>query len=150
MAEPRPLLTIGAFARAAGVGVETVRYYQRRGVLPEPARPPGQVRRYGLQEVERLRFIKSAQKLGFTLDEVQVLIGLEDGTHCSQAQELAAHKLCDVRERLVALHRIEETLAQLVNSCRAHQGVIACPLIVSLGRSIAAEYESTARLPDKG
>ncbi len=132
MAEPCPTLTIGTFARAAGVGVEAVRYYQRRGLLPEPSRPAGQVRRYGSRDVERLRFIKSAQKLGFTLDEVQVLLRLEDGTHCAEAQELAAQKLGDVRERLAALHQIEGALAQLVSSCRVHEGNIACPLIVSL------------------
>ena len=69
--------TIGALAKAAGVGVETVRYYQRRGLLPEPARPPGEVRRYGEEDVKRLRFIRSAQAAGFTLNEIGELIALD-------------------------------------------------------------------------
>ena len=133
MAESSATLTIGAFAKAGGVGVEAIRYYQRRGLLPEPLRPPGQVRRYGPSDVQRVRFIKSAQRLGFNLDEVAVLLRLDDGTHCSQAQELATHKLDDVRTRIASLQRIEVALAQLVRSCQAHEGNIACPLIGALG-----------------
>src|SRR3954468_24758812 len=68
--------TIGGLAKAAGVGVETIRYYQRRGLLTEPARPPGEVRRYGEGDVKRLRFIRSAQAAGFTLNEISELLDL--------------------------------------------------------------------------
>lgn len=132
MAESSATLTIGAFAKAGGVGVEAIRYYQRRGLLPEPSRPPGQVRRYGPADVQRVRFLKSAQRLGFNLDEISVLLRLDDGTDCAQAQHLAVHKLDDVRARIAALGRIETALAQLVDSCQAHHGDIACPLIVAL------------------
>ncbi|MCW3717648.1 MerR family transcriptional regulator, partial [Burkholderia cenocepacia] len=73
--------TIGALATAADVGVETIRFYQRKGLLSEPHKPYGGIRRYGAADVARLRFVKSAQRLGFTLEEVGELLRLEDGTH---------------------------------------------------------------------
>lgn len=124
--------TIGALAKAAAVNVETIRYYQRRGLLPEPARPYGSVRRYGQAELARVRFVKSAQRLGFSLDEVAELLQLEDGTHCAEASRLAEHKLQDVRGKLVELARLERTLAALVEACHVHKGDIRCPLIDSL------------------
>lgn len=127
-------LTIGALARAAGVGVETIRFYQRKGLLSEPDRPYGGIRRYGDADAERLRFIKSAQRLGFSLDEVADLLQLEDGAHCDEARALAEHKLADVRERIVDLRRMEEALAGLVDCCAANGETVACPLIASLHR----------------
>lgn len=128
-------LTIGALARAAGVGVETIRFYQRKELLSEPDRPYGGIRRYGDADVVRLRFIKSAQRLGFSLDEVADLLQLEDGAHCDEARALAEHKLADVRERIVDLKRMEEALAGLVDCCATNGGTVACPLIASLHRS---------------
>lgn len=144
MKEPVSSLTIGGVAKAAGVGVEALRYYQRRGLLPEPARPPGQVRRYGPHHVQRLQFIKAAQKLGFTLDEVAVLLQLDDGTQCAQARQLAADKLVAVRERLDALRTIERALVALVDSCESHRGCIACPLIAALSTQRTAAGETGA------
>ena len=89
-------MTIGGLAKLAGVGVETVRYYQRIGLMPTPARGYGSVRRYAAANVERLHFIKRAQQLGFTLEEVAHLLRLEDGTHCNEARTLATHKLMAV------------------------------------------------------
>ena len=79
-------LMIGAFARAAGVNVETIRFYQRRGLLAEPDKPYGGIRRYGEADVARVRFVKSAQRLGFSLDDVAGLLKLADGTHCGAAR----------------------------------------------------------------
>ena len=129
---PSQSLTIGALAAEAGVNVETIRFYQRRKLLPEPERPYGGIRRYGPAEVSRLRFIKAAQRIGFTLDEIAQLLQLEDGTHCSQARTIAEHKLTDVRHRLEDLQRIETALAQLVKRCAAGRGKVTCPLIASL------------------
>lgn len=92
-------LTIGVFAKAAGVNVETIRFYQRKGLLPEPDKPYGSIRRYGEADVTRVRFVKSAQRLGFSLDEIAELLRLDDGTHCEEASSLAEHKLQDVREK---------------------------------------------------
>lgn len=90
-------LTIGAFAKAAGVNVETIRFYQRKGLLPEPDKPYGSIRRYGEADVARVKFVKSAQRLGFSLDEVAGLLRLDDGAHCDEARVLAEQKLEDVR-----------------------------------------------------
>lgn len=125
-------LTIGALAKAAGVNVETIRFYQRRGLLPETQRPYGSIRRYGAADVARIRFVKSAQRLGFSLDEVAQLLRLEDGAHCSEAAGIAAQRLADVRARLRDLARMEAVLSRLVGECRAGGGLVSCPLIAAL------------------
>ena len=125
-------LTIGALAIQAQVNVETIRFYQRKGLIQEPGRPQGSVRRYGTADLGRVRFIKSAQRLGFSLDEIAQLLKLEDGTHCDEAREQAQHKLIDVRAKLADLQRIETALASLVERCCAARGNIHCPLIATL------------------
>ncbi|MDE2248349.1 MAG: Hg(II)-responsive transcriptional regulator [Pseudomonadota bacterium] len=125
-------LPIGRFAKAAGIGVEAVRFYQRKGLLGEPERPPGGIRRYGQADVARVRFIKAAQRLGFSLDDVAQLLTLEDGTHCSEAAEFATRHLADVRARLRDLKRMEAALSQLLARCDSQHGSVACPLIASL------------------
>lgn len=132
MQTSRATLTIGAFARAAGVNVETIRFYQRKSLLPQPDKPSGSIRRYGEAEVTRVRFVKSAQRLGFSLDEIAELLQLEDGTHCVEASRLAEYKLKDVREKLADLARMESVLAQLVRACHAQKGNVSCPLIATL------------------
>ena len=132
MSEPPETLTIGVLADAAGVNVETIRFYQRKGLMQEPYRPLGGIRHYGEPDLARVRFIKSAQRLGFSLDEVGQLLKLEDGTHCSEAAELAAHRLADVRARMADLTRMEEALSTLVRECNAHHGNVSCPLIAAL------------------
>ncbi len=124
--------TIGALARAAGVNVETIRFYQRRGLLTEPDKPLGGIRRYGEAEVARVLFIKAAQRIGFTLDEIAQLLQLDDGAHCSEARAIAEHKLADVRQRLNDLQRMEAALAQLVDRCASRRGQVSCPLIDAL------------------
>ncbi len=128
----RPGLTIGTLAEAVGVNVETVRFYQRRGLLREPVKPYAGIRRYGAIDVDRLRFVKSAQRLGFSLDEVGDLLRLEDGTHCQEASRLAESKLADVREKLADLMRMEAALSGLVAACHARRGNVSCPLVASL------------------
>ncbi|MEO8137365.1 MAG: Hg(II)-responsive transcriptional regulator [Betaproteobacteria bacterium] len=125
-------LTIGAFARAAGVNLETIRFYQRKGLLSEPNKPYGSIRRYGGTDVRRVRFVKSAQRLGFSLDEIAELLRLEDGTHCEEAGSLAEHKLIDVRRKLADLARMEAALRGLVRACHAREGNVCCPLIAAL------------------
>src|SRR5215510_10143041 len=125
-------VTIGVLAERAEVNVETIRFYQRKHLMPEPKRPQGGVRRYGEAELARLRFIKAAQSLGFSLDEIAELLKLEDGTHCGEARRLAEHKLEDVREKLAVLKRIESALGGLVARCSSVRGSVKCPLISSL------------------
>jgi len=124
--------TIGTLARRAGVNVETIRYYQRRGLMREPARRLGGIRRYAEEHAQRLRFIKEAQKLGFNLDEVGELLSLEDGLHCREVEEIAGHKLATVRDRMAQLTKIERLLALLVQQCHGNRGKVRCPLIASL------------------
>ena len=124
--------TISGLAQAAGVNVETIRFYQRRGLLIEPAKPLGGIRRYDETEVARVLFIKAAQRIGFTLDEIAQLLQLDDGTRCSEARAIAEHKLADVRQRLQDLQRIETSLAKLVDCCAASRGKVSCPLIAAL------------------
>lgn len=97
----------------AGVNVETIRFYQRKGLLPEPDKPYGSVRRYGEADVAPVKFVKSAQRLGFSLDEVAGLLRLDDGAHCDEARVLAEQKLADVRGKLADLQRIELALERL-------------------------------------
>ena len=127
-----PEMTIGRLAKAADVNVETIRFYQRKGLMPEPRRPTGGIRRYAEADRSRLHFIKSAQRLGFSLDEIAELLRLDDGTHCEEASSLAEHKLKDVREKLADLARMEAVLSDLVCACHAHKGKVSCPLIASL------------------
>jgi MerR family mercuric resistance operon transcriptional regulator len=125
-------LTIGGVAKLAGVNLETVRFYQRRGLVAEPPKPLGGIRRYAQQHVQRIRFIKQAQTLGFSLEEVAELLALDDGQHCHEAERLGTRKLADVRERVAQMQRIEQALAALVDRCHCNTGNVRCPLIASL------------------
>lgn len=124
--------TIGTLARQVGVNVETIRYYQRRGLMREPPKPSRGIRHYAEEHARRLRFIKQAQGLGFNLDEVSELLSLEDGLHCREVEAIASHKLATVRERMVQLAQMENVLAVLVGKCHSNRGKLRCPLISSL------------------
>ena len=134
MDETSENLTIGTFAKQAGGNVETIRFYQHKGLLPTPERPYGSIRRYGRDDVAQVKFVKAAQRLGFSLDEVGQLLALEDGAHCREAAELATLRLADVRAKLADLVRIEKALSGLVSDCKAHRGRVSCPLIAALHR----------------
>ena len=125
-------LTIGELAKSADVHVETIRFYQRRGLLAEPKRPIGGIRHYGEADSARIRFIKSAPRLGFNLDEVQQLLLLDDGTQCHEASKIAQQKLIEVRNKLANLQYIETTLTKLLHECEHGDGKIFCPIIESL------------------
>jgi MerR family mercuric resistance operon transcriptional regulator len=125
-------LSIGAIADAAGVNVETIRFYQRKGLLATPRRQHGAIRRYRPHDASRVKFVKAAQRLGFSLDEIQALLNLEDGTHCDEARALAEQKLADVRSKLVQLRQMEAALEGLVAGCCATKGQVMCPLIATL------------------
>lgn len=125
-------LTIGELAKLTDVNVETIRYYQRRDLLEEPERASGKIRRYGEADAARIRFIKSAQKLGFSLDEVAALLMLEDGTQCSAARKIASQKMSEIRGKLAELHSMEQSLSQLLLECENRDGEMCCPIISSL------------------
>jgi MerR family mercuric resistance operon transcriptional regulator len=127
-----PPLTVGLLAKSAGVNVETIRFYQRKGLLPEPDKPLGGIRRYDPAVLARLRFIKAAQRLGFSLEEVGDLLKLDDGSSCREAREQAERKLADVRGKIAELSRIEGVLVDLVERCCVARGKVRCPLIREL------------------
>ncbi len=125
-------LSIGQLATQAGVNVETIRYYQRRSLLMEPAKPISGHRVYSADLVRRIRFIKRAQGLGFSLDEVSALLGLDDGQACARTRELAACKLQDIERKLMNLAAMKATLSSLVRQCEAPIGAPSCPIIKAL------------------
>lgn len=132
MSKKSDTMTIGELAKVTGVHVETIRYYQRRKLLPEPERPPGGIRRYGAVDIDRLMFVKTAKNLGFSLNEVNELLQLEDGSKCREVSVLAEHKLQDVRDKIDKLQRIERALDEVLSRCHAQKGDINCPLIETL------------------
>ena len=122
--------TIGGLAKAAGVGVETVRYYQRRGLLPEPARPPGEVRRYGDEDLKRLRFIRSAQAAGFTLAEIKELLDLDASDDRARARELAQSRVAAIDAKIEQLREARDALSGLATACAKKRGG-PCPIITA-------------------
>jgi MerR family transcriptional regulator, mercuric resistance operon regulatory protein len=121
--------TISRLAQAAGVHVETIRYYQRLKLVPEPPRPAGGIRRYGEGDAERLRFIKHAQAMGFTLAETASLLTLQARRSCHATRELAATKLRLVDARLRELRKLRRELAHLVAECDGNTQDANCPVI---------------------
>jgi MerR family mercuric resistance operon transcriptional regulator len=110
-------MTIAKLASAGGVGVETVRYYQRRGLLSEPARPDGGVRRYGDDDVRRLCFIRQAQAAGFTLEEIAELLSLDATEDRTRARELARARIAALERRIADMLAARDALAQLADEC---------------------------------
>ncbi|MEB0140284.1 MULTISPECIES: MerR family transcriptional regulator [unclassified Undibacterium] len=130
MSDPNQL-TIGQLAKAAAVGVETIRYYQRRGLLPVPLVASG-FRTYTKAYVARIRFIKRAQELGFHLDEVAQLLALEDSHDRTAVRDIAAERLLQVRAKLADLQCMEQILAGLIARCAACGDDMSCPIIDAL------------------
>jgi MerR family transcriptional regulator, mercuric resistance operon regulatory protein len=121
--------TIGQLASEAGVNVETIRYYQRRKLLPKPKRTLGHTRRYSNSEVARLRFIKCAQRLGFTLREIDDLLELLEPMSCSKTRAIAAAKLEQLDERIAELQALREEFTALIAKCDANRDESRCPII---------------------
>lgn len=120
-------MTIGALANAGGVGVETVRYYQRRGLIGEPARAGG-VRRYGEADARRLRFIRAAQEAGFTLTEIGELLELDAGEDRARARELAQARIAAIDAQVAKLTAARAALEGLARRCAAGEGA-GCPIL---------------------
>ncbi len=131
-------LTIGQVAAQADVHKETIRYSQGLGLPEEPLRRPGSIRRYGAGAVARLRFIKRAQQLGFSLDEVKKLLLLEDGQDCAATRKLADQKRHVIRERIADLQRMSRVLDGLIAECRKGKRPRRCPIISTLWETVDA------------
>ncbi|RMG25321.1 MAG: MerR family transcriptional regulator [Methanobacteriota archaeon] len=127
-------LTVGKLAKLAGVNVETIRYYERIGVLPRPVRRESGYRMYSEEDVRRINFIKHAQQLGFSLKEIKELLELriDARTSCDQVRIQAEEKIKMVKQKIATLRRIEAVLNELVSACRSKQLTEDCPILAAL------------------
>ena len=127
-------MTIGEVADRSNVNVQTIRYYERRGLLPTPRRSPSGYRQYSLHNVQRIRFIKRAQALGFSLDDISELLALRvaPSTNCEEVVHHAEVKLRDIEERIEALQQMSRSLKSLVGACRDRRTTSDCPILESL------------------
>ena len=130
-------LTIGALAQAAGIGVETVRFYERKGLLPKPPRTPAGYRQYPGDTVDRVKFIRRAQGLGFALREISELLDLraDEVAACGPVETQAREKLEQVTGKIEALRRMETALQRLVEACEAREPTGACPILEELDQA---------------
>jgi len=123
-------MTIGILARTAGVNPETIRYYQRRTLIATPRKPPGGVRRYPHAALAQMHFIKRAQQLGFSLNEIRELLLLGEQS-CGAARHIAERRLADIEARLADLKAMHRMLARLIRACAAGRDAV-CPIVQSL------------------
>jgi MerR family copper efflux transcriptional regulator len=141
-------LTIGKLAHAAGVGIDTVRFYERAGLLDKPRRTASGYRLYDGADVARLRFIRRAKALGFSLEEIAELLRLNDGGGRRGAvRALAGQRLAEIEQKLTELSRMRDTLRQLVSRCHGDGPLGGCPIIeaVVLGQPNAGSARRTRR-----
>lgn len=140
-------LSIGQLAKHAGVAIDTVRYYERSGLLRPADRLASGYRRYGDLELRRLRFIRRAKVLGFSLDEVRELLALGSQESVAGIRQAAVAKLADLDRRLLELQRIREGLCTLVDACPGHGRADACPILEALNQDEARDqYDQVAAL----
>jgi MerR family transcriptional regulator, copper efflux regulator len=127
-------MSIGALAQAAGVNVPTVRYYERRGIIPQPPRTSSGYRRYDQNVLDRIRFIKRAQELGFSLEEIGDLLALrvDDRRTCRAVEAATRAKLADVQAKIRDLQRLRNVLTRLVRSCQEKTPTNECPILAVL------------------
>lgn len=128
-------ISIGMLAKAAGVGVETVRFYERKGLLDAPARKDSGYRQYDHEAVERLQFIRRAQQVGFTLKEIQDLLALRENPDARRAdvRDRATAKVADIDSKVRDLLAMRESLVTLLTSCEGDGPASGCPIIAALG-----------------
>ncbi len=127
-------LTIGKVADQGGVKVQTIRYYERRGLLPKPARTAAGYRKYSDDAIRRLRFIRQAQALGFSLSEIEELLSLrmQSGTTCGDIRKRARQKITTVNDKIEELQRIRDALSKLARACQGKGPTSECPILEAL------------------
>jgi MerR family transcriptional regulator, mercuric resistance operon regulatory protein len=140
-------LTIGRLARAAGVGVETIRHYQQQGLLPVP-RAIGAFRHYPPALKDRIGFIKRAQALGFSLKEISTLLSLEHGRSRKAIRNVAANRLAEIRAKIADLRNMEQALSRLIADCEETGTAQPCPIIAALIASPAHEQSKPDAHPN--
>jgi MerR family mercuric resistance operon transcriptional regulator len=128
------MLTIGNLAKEANVNVQTVRYYERRRLLPQPRRTPSGYRIYPVDAVQRLHFIKTAQELGFSLKEIQELLGLRlrPGVTSAHIRKRAEAKVVDIEKKIGTLQAMKKGLSQIISACSGCGPLSECPILDSL------------------
>ena len=128
------LLTIGKVAKATGVGVETIRFYEREGLIDEPIRSTSGYRQYGPAAIKRLRFILCAKNLGFTLQEIKELLNLRtlNGASCADVQARAVAKLTNIEQRIEQLEAMKQSLTLLINQCTGELPLGECPILEAM------------------
>lgn len=124
-------MKIGEVAKLSEVGIETIRYYERQGLLAEPKRRPSGYRQYDESVVSRLQFIRRAKELGFTLAEIKELVGLwyDTETRCEHVRERAERKVEDIEAKIRSLQKMKRSLKQLITGCQANDSIGDCPLM---------------------
>jgi MerR family copper efflux transcriptional regulator len=127
-----PTLGIGELARRAGVSIDTVRYYERHRLLTPASRLASGYRRYGMPELRRLRFIRRAKALGFTLEDVRTLLSLSEGRNVARVKRTAELKLADVDQRIAELASVRDGLRTLIAACPGHGRAEDCPILNAL------------------
>jgi len=134
--------TIGQVAAELGIGVETIRFYERRGLIPQPPRSPGNYRHYGDDVVAMIRYIRLAQELGLSLKDVERLKDRLDGgpAFCATLRETARGRLETVAQRIVELQRLQAELEAFLARCAARDENAPCPILIELGRLEAAVH----------
>lgn len=144
-------LSIGQLARRAGVGIETVRFYERRGLLEEPARKESGYRQYDEDVVARLRFIKRAKELGFSLKEIKELLALrvDPTTTCAEVKSKAEAKIADIEQKIEVLQRMKKALLKVTKECSGRGPTGECPILEALEPPKADRGPGTNR-SDKG
>lgn len=134
-------LTIGRLAKAAGVGIPTVRFYERRGLLPRPQRRASGYRSFEPEAIQRIRFIRHAQELGFSLKEVEDLLDLrmDPGRSCADVRQRAMEKIADIDAKVTGLARMRTVLDRLVETCPGDAPATDCPILEALVENDAAD-----------
>jgi Zn(II)-responsive transcriptional regulator len=130
-------LGIGQLAKRAGVAIDTVRYYERSNLLSPAGRLASGYRRYGQSELKRLRFIRRAKALGFTLEDIRALLALGDERNVAKVKRAAEARLADVEQRIEELERIRAGLRTLIKACPGHGRAEACPILNALNEEDA-------------
>jgi MerR family mercuric resistance operon transcriptional regulator len=132
-------LTIGQVAKQAGVGVETIRFYERRGLIAEPKRRASGYRQYALDAVRRIRFIRRAKELGFTLEEISDLLSLRvhPNSKSSDVRKRAREKISDIEDKIAALGDMRDALERVASKCKGSRPTSECPILEELDRGAA-------------
>ena len=144
--------TIGQVARRSGVGVETVRFYEREGLIPQPPRPDSGFRRYPQDSVSRIRFIQRSKALGFSLREIKELLSLrvDSATSCGEVKRRAEEKVADIERKIHTLQEMKKALARMTAACRGRGPTGDCPILEALGEPDRTPLPETPRTRRKG